>query len=105
MERDPICISDPTDHISRKEFDEVVKRLKSNKTTRPDDIPVEARKYCPVFQDELLNFLNIIWTHERLPVNLVQSEFKMLFKGKQTLYSWVYGIWDTIEYLSEWNTK
>ena len=73
---------DPNDHITRKEFDAAVKKLKSNKATGPDGIPAEAIKFCPEIQEELFHFLNFIWTHERLPANLARAEFKMLFKGK-----------------------
>ena len=79
---EPLPDPDPSDHITRKEFDAAVKRLKSNKATGPDGIPAEAIKYCPAIQDELFQFLNFIWTHESVPVNLAQAEFKMLFKGK-----------------------
>ena len=61
MKRDPmepLPASDPTDRISRKEFDKFVKRLKSYKTTGPDGIPAEAIKYCPAIQDELFDFLS-----------------------------------------------
>ena len=79
---EPLPEPDPTDCITRKEFDEAVKRLKCNKATGPDGVPAEAIKYCPAIQEELFQFLNYIWTHESLPVNLAQAEFKMLFKGK-----------------------
>ena len=79
---EPLPESDPSDLITRKEFDAAVKRLKSNKATGPDGIPAEAIKFCPEIQEELFHLLNFIWTHECLPANLARAEFKMLFKGK-----------------------
>ena len=79
---EPLPDPDLKDLITRKEFNEAVKRLKTNKVTGPDGIPAEAIKYCPAIKEELFHFLNFIWVHERLPTNLVQAEFKMLFKGK-----------------------
>ena len=79
---DPLPKSNPDDHITRKEFNEAVKRLKTNKATGPDGIPAEAIKFCPAVKEEIFHFLNYIWSQERLPINLAQAEFKMLFKGK-----------------------
>ena len=74
---DPLPASDPGDTITRKEFNEALKRLKSNKSR---DLMVYQSKQSNIVQP--FHFFNFIWAHESLPTNLTQTEFKMLFKGK-----------------------
>ena len=72
----------PSDSLTRKEFDIALKRLGCEKAAGPDGIPIEAFKFSEVAKDELFAFLQQVWEDEKLPQNLPQAKFVMLFKNK-----------------------
>ena len=71
-----------TDPITRKEFDQAVKKLNLGKATGPDGIPAVVYKSCPLIKDELFKLLQFMWEEEVVPTSFVTANFKMLFKGK-----------------------
>ena len=71
-----------TDPISKKEFDNAVKKLSKGKATGPDGVPVEVFKACPIIKDELFNLLQFMWNEEVVPTSFATARFRMLFKGK-----------------------
>ena len=55
--------------------------------TGSDDIPAEVYrlyKFCPKVQNELFQFVSYMWDNEVVPPNLVTTNFKMLFKHKES---------------------
>ena len=70
------------DTISRQEFDEAVRRLKTGKAIGPDGVPAAVFKTCPLIMDELFKLLQFMWTEEVVPKGMVTAKFKMFFKNK-----------------------
>ena len=70
----------PTSGLTRKEFDEAIKRMSNNKAAGPDGIPVEAIKYCSNVRNALFEIINIIWEQESVPDGFVKAKFTMLYK-------------------------
>ena len=54
--------------------------MSDNKATGPDNIPVEAFKYCPKVQDFLFQIILAMWTQEEIPDGFVNAKFVMLYK-------------------------
>ena len=52
----------------------------NNKTTGPDNIPVEAFKYYPRVQDLLFQIILTMWTQEEILDGLVYAKFVMLYE-------------------------
>ena len=70
----------PTSVLTRKEFDEAIKRMSNNKVAGPDGIPFEAIKYCPMVSETLFQITNTMWELETIPDGFVKANFVMFFK-------------------------
>ena len=72
----------PSDSLTREEFNNAVRRMKSNKAAGPDGIPVEVFKHSSEAKEAMFEFLQLVWENEKLPENFAQARFVMLFKNK-----------------------
>ena len=70
------------DELKRCEFEEALKKLRNDKATGPDGIPIEVYKKCPKLKEELFQFTKFVWDNEAIPENLRVAKFVMIFKNK-----------------------
>ena len=68
--------------MTRSEFDHSLERLNNDKSTDPDEIPVEVYKKFPQLTDELFEFVEFVWNQEVLPTNMTIARFVILYKHK-----------------------
>ena len=73
---------DQHDTLSRAEVRQAVKSLKNYKAVGADGIPVEVYKNSKQAFDLLSALLARIWQEERVPEELGEAVFKMIFKNK-----------------------
>ena len=73
---------DAENELTREEFDQTVRHMKSDKTTDMDNIPSEVWKHSKVTQDALYEFIEQVWSKEYVPTNLALCIFVMIYKRK-----------------------
>ena len=73
----------PVQAITTQEMNNVIKKLKRNKATGPDDIPNEIFKEAdPETKELYLDIVNDIAKRRDIPENWQEGEIKRLYKGK-----------------------
>ena len=70
----------PSDRISKAEFDKAVQRLPNNKATGPDGVPAEVFKNSKEASNVLFAIITQIWDEEKVPPAFAEANFKMIFK-------------------------
>ena len=75
----PQLIADP---LTEYAFVRALQKLKKGKACGPDGIPGEVFCECEQAARELYRILNMIWSREYVPPELVRASFVMLFKNK-----------------------
>ena len=71
-----------SDPLTETEILQGLAKMKTNKATGPDGIPIIIFKKCPTCQKLLVKLLQQIWDEERVPTEFGKAKFKMLFKNK-----------------------
>ena len=66
------------------EFMDAVSKMKTGKTTDPDNVSAEVFKSSTLTKHELFSFLRQVWRHEYVPKNLILCMFVMIYKQKDS---------------------
>ena len=77
----PQC-KDEKEKITREEYNAAVQHMKNGKAPGIDGIPAEVWKNSKVANEVLFQFLQKIWSKEKVPLNLVVCVFIMIYKNK-----------------------
>ena len=72
------------DDLSIKEIQQGIAKMKSNKATGPDAIPVEVFQSCPICMSLLTSLILKIWHSEDVPAEFARATFVMLHKKGST---------------------
>ena len=71
-----------TDQLTEAEILSGLSKMKQNKATGPDGVPIAVFQTCPVCKKLLITLLQRIWNDEVVPVEFGEAKFAMLFKNK-----------------------
>ena len=61
--------------LTKKEFEDVVQRMRKAKATGPDNIPAEVWQNSKVAQEALFEFLQQVWKKEQVPEELTGAKY------------------------------
>ena len=70
------------DETTRAEFEHAVNKMKKNKSTGIDTVPVEVWQGSTVAKECVFQFLSEIWKKEEVPIELAVAVLIMIFKNK-----------------------
>ena len=66
---------DVEQELTKKEFEDVVQRMRKAKATGPDNIPAEVWQNSKVAQEALFEFLQQVWKKEQVPEELTGAKY------------------------------
>ena len=81
-EMEPLTQTAGTDQLTETEILKGLSKMKQNKATGPDGIPITVFQQCPICKKLLIKLLQQIWDEETVPTDFGEAKFVMLFKSK-----------------------